>query len=72
MLDADRTKLLRLLITVPEGRLMEAVTFPARETDLDIGCKTIGIAGTQEKLEWIMSDLGFDHGINYKTEIKMF
>lgn len=42
MLDADRTKLLRLLITVPEGRLMEAVTFPARETDLDIGCKTIG------------------------------
>ena len=33
-----------------------------------IGCKTIGIAGTQEKLDWIVSDLGFDHGINYKTE----
>ena len=33
-----------------------------------IGCKTIGIAGTQEKLDWIVSDLGFDYGINYKTE----
>ncbi|MEC7924290.1 MAG: NADP-dependent oxidoreductase [Actinomycetota bacterium] len=33
-----------------------------------IGCKTIGIAGTQEKLDWIVSDLGFDLGINYKTD----
>ena len=30
------------------------------------GCKTIGIAGSDEKLDWLVSDLGFDAGVNYK------
>jgi len=30
------------------------------------GCRVIGIAGTDEKCEWIKDELGFDHAINYK------
>jgi NADPH-dependent curcumin reductase CurA len=30
------------------------------------GCRVIGIAGTDEKCEWIKDDLGFDAAINYK------
>lgn len=30
------------------------------------GCKVIGLAGSDDKCEWIKS-LGFDHAINYKT-----
>ena len=33
-----------------------------------MGCRTVGIAGTAEKVEYLKSDLGFDAGINYKTE----
>lgn len=32
------------------------------------GCKVIGIAGSQEKVDYIVEELGFDSGINYKTE----
>jgi len=32
------------------------------------GCRTIGIAGSDVKIDWIKSDLGFDEGINYKTD----
>lgn len=32
------------------------------------GCRVIGIAGSPEKIEWLTEDLGFDAGINYKTE----
>lgn len=31
------------------------------------GCRVIGIAGTDEKCDWLTADLGFDHAINYKT-----
>jgi len=31
------------------------------------GCKVVGIAGTDEKLERIKNDFGFDDAINYKT-----
>ncbi|KAG5882650.1 hypothetical protein JTB14_018339 [Gonioctena quinquepunctata] len=31
------------------------------------GCMVIGIAGTDEKGEWLIEELGFDHFINYKT-----
>ncbi len=34
----------------------------------NMGCHTIGIAGTAEKIEYIKDELGFDAGINYKTE----
>lgn len=29
------------------------------------GCKVIGIAGSDEKGKWLVSELGFDHYINY-------
>lgn len=32
-----------------------------------LGLNVIGIAGTDEKIEMLKSDFGFDHGINYKT-----
>lgn len=32
------------------------------------GCRVIGLAGSQEKCEWLVNDLGFDVAINYKIE----
>ncbi|XP_023026130.2 prostaglandin reductase 1 isoform X2 [Leptinotarsa decemlineata] len=32
------------------------------------GCRAIGVAGSDEKGEWLVNDLGFDHFINYKTD----
>ena len=32
-----------------------------------IGCRVVGIAGSDEKCSWIKNDLGFDEAINYKT-----
>ncbi len=31
-------------------------------------CRVVGFAGSEEKVEWITDDLGFDAGINYKQE----
>ena len=31
------------------------------------GCRVIGIAGSQEKCDWLVNDLGIDGSINYKT-----
>lgn len=31
----------------------------------DMGCKVIGIAGSEKKVEYIKKDLGFDYGLNY-------
>ena len=32
------------------------------------GCRVIGIAGSQDKCDWLVNDLGIDGSINYKTE----
>jgi NADPH-dependent curcumin reductase CurA len=32
------------------------------------GCHVVGIAGTDEKCQWLTKELGFDAAINYKTE----
>ncbi|HEX5097095.1 MAG TPA: NADP-dependent oxidoreductase [Acidimicrobiia bacterium] len=32
-----------------------------------LGCRVVGIAGTDEKCAWLVDDLGFDAAINYKT-----
>jgi len=31
-----------------------------------LGCRVVGIAGTDEKCKWIKDDLGFDAAVNYK------
>merc|ERR1719433_2677154 len=31
------------------------------------GCKVVGYAGSDAKVEWLKRDLGFDHAFNYKT-----
>ncbi len=31
------------------------------------GCKTVGIAGGDDKIEWILKDCGYDAAFNYKT-----
>ncbi len=31
------------------------------------GCRAVGLAGTDEKCDWIRDELGFDEAINYKT-----
>ncbi|KAK0167477.1 hypothetical protein PV327_004872 [Microctonus hyperodae] len=33
-----------------------------------LGMKVIGIAGSNEKCQWLTKEVGFDHAINYKTE----
>jgi NADPH-dependent curcumin reductase CurA len=33
-----------------------------------LGCRVVGIAGTEEKCEWITGELGFDAAVNYRTE----
>jgi len=33
-----------------------------------MGCRVVGIAGTDEKCQWLTDELGFDAAINYKTE----
>ncbi len=32
-----------------------------------IGCRAVGIAGTDEKVAWLVNELGFDAAFNYKT-----
>ena len=31
------------------------------------GCRTVGIAGTDDKIAWLVDELGFDAAFNYKT-----
>lgn len=33
-----------------------------------MGCYVVGTAGTPEKVDYIVNELGFDAGVNYKTE----
>ncbi|WP_018478228.1 NADP-dependent oxidoreductase [Pontibacter roseus] len=35
------------------------------------GCRVVGIAGSDEKIDYLLNDLGFDEGINYKTTQNM-
>jgi hypothetical protein len=32
------------------------------------GCEVVGIAGAEEKCDWLTDDLGFDAAVNYETE----
>ena len=33
-----------------------------------VGCRVVGIAGTDEKCAWLTDELGFDAAVNYKTD----
>jgi hypothetical protein len=33
-----------------------------------VGCRVVGIAGTDAKCAWLTDDLGFDAAVNYKTQ----
>ncbi len=33
-----------------------------------VGCRVVGIAGSDEKCRWLTEELGFDAAINYKTQ----
>jgi NADPH-dependent curcumin reductase CurA len=32
------------------------------------GCRVVGVAGAEEKIDWLTGELGFDAGVNYKQE----
>ena len=32
------------------------------------GCRVVGLAGSDDKIAWLTGDLGFDAGINYRTQ----
>jgi|SRR5215472_9797468 len=32
-----------------------------------VGCRAVGIAGTDQKIAWLLGELGFDAAFNYKT-----
>lgn len=36
-----------------------------------MGCRVVGIAGSDEKVEQLVSELGFDEAINYNTAVSM-
>ncbi|MGH9024910.1 MAG: NADP-dependent oxidoreductase [Acidimicrobiia bacterium] len=40
----------------------------AGQIALILGCRVVGIAGTDEKCSWVADGLGFDACINYRTE----
>lgn len=31
------------------------------------GCRAVGVAGTDDKVDWLVKELGFDAGLNYKS-----
>ncbi len=33
-----------------------------------VGCRVVGVAGSEEKCRWLTEDLGFDAALNYKKE----
>jgi NADPH-dependent curcumin reductase CurA len=53
-----------LLVSAAAG----AVGSVAGQIGKIMGCRVVGIAGSDEKCAWITGDLAFDAAINYKTE----
>lgn len=45
-----------------------AVGSLAGQIGKNLGCRVVGIAGTDEKCRWITRELGFDGAINYRTD----
>lgn len=55
----------RLLVSGAAGGVGSVVGQLAK---LHFNCKTIGIAGSAEKCQWLTKDLGFDSALNYRDE----
>lgn len=53
-----------LIVTAAAGSVGSLVGQMAKNKGLTV----IGIAGSDEKCQWLTSELGFDHAINYKDE----
>ncbi len=53
-----------LVVTAAAG----AVGSIAGQIGKILGCRVVGIAGSDEKCQWITRELGFDGAINYKKE----
>ena len=51
-----------VVISAASGAVGSVVGQIAKE----MGCKVIGIAGSEKKVEYLKKDLGFDYGLNYK------
>jgi len=51
-----------LIVTAAAGSVGSLVGQMAKNKDLTV----IGVAGSDEKCQWLTSELGFDHAINYK------
>lgn len=34
-----------------------------------MGCTTVGVAGGSQKCEWLVSEVGYDHAIDYKNDV---
>ena len=43
-----------------------AVGSTAGQIAKNIGCRVVGVAGSDEKVRWLTDELGFDAGINYR------
>ena len=50
-----------VVISAASGAVGSVVGQIAKE----MGCKVIGIAGSEKKVEYLKKDLGFDYGLNY-------
>jgi NADPH-dependent curcumin reductase CurA len=55
-----------ILISAAAGSVGSLVSQIAKAAVPD--CKVIGIAGSDEKCQWIQDELGYDAAINYKTQ----
>lgn len=51
-----------LIVTAAAGSVGSLVGQMAK----NLGLTVVGVAGTDEKCQWLTKDLGFDHAINYK------
>lgn len=51
-----------LIVTAAAGSVGSLVGQMAK----NLGLTVVGVAGTDEKCQWLTKDLGFDHAVNYK------
>ena len=45
----------------------ETLIWLSNQINLNLGCHVIGFAGDDDKVKWLVEELGFDKAYNYKT-----